>query len=362
MLFIISFGVEVQGFDEIFEIITLGIQVLKSVFADVILVVEFGDLFFFVELETFIFIPIISSKFFEKIILLLTFLWRWVLSSLSEIEWESQKLLSVGRSKLLVTIERINCLFVGLKILLKLLDKQVESAWWQWLLNIVGLVDKSLEGNWIVTGLFDLLWVTESEVFKTMDLTESPENIIFIFSLSLELPLLLEFGINLSSVSESIKHLGLGKWTRSVNIEVVLDLLLRVSMSNTVFEQAEFADQVVIGQVAILSDTLGSRALIIKFVGQFWEESSMELRGDPETGSESCSLDWCSHPGFSEQRISVSSLLLEWTCLPGSESSDRTVKHELSTLDLLIFKNLLSTNSIIAILGLNALNFEFTLF
>lgn len=136
-----------------------------------------------------------------------------------------------------------------------------------------------------------------------MDLTVSPEHVIFISTLSFELEFLLERGVNLSSLSESVKHLGLGKWTRGINVKIVLDLFLRVSMANTVLENTEFADQVVIGQVAIWSNTLGSRALIIEFVAKFWEESKMQLRGNKEPSGKSSSLNWCSHPGFSEQRI-----------------------------------------------------------
>lgn len=287
MLLISSFGLEVQGFDEYFEFVTLGVDGLESVFANVFFIVEFGNLFFVIKLETFEFIPIVSSKFFEKIILLLTFLWRWVLNSLGKIKWKSQKLLSVGRSELLLTIERINVLLVNLKFIMKGLDEQVVRTWWQWLLSIVGLVDKSLKGNWITIGLFELLWVAQSEVFKTMDLTVCPEDIILISTLSLELEFLLESGINLLTLSDSIKHLGLGEWTRCVNVKVVLNLLLRVSMTNTVFENTELGDQVVIGQVAILSNTHASRALIIKFRAKFWEESSVQLGGNPKTSKKS---------------------------------------------------------------------------
>lgn len=130
MLLISSFGLEVQGLDEHFEFITRGVDGLESVFANVFFIVEFGNLFFIIKLETFEFIPIVSSKFFEKIILLLTFLWRWVLNSLGKIKWKSQKLLSVGRSELLLTIERINVLLVNLKFIMKGLDEQVVRTWW----------------------------------------------------------------------------------------------------------------------------------------------------------------------------------------------------------------------------------------
>jgi len=85
------------------------------VFADVIFIVELSNLFLFIKLEILKFIPIVSSKFFEKIILLLTFLWRWVLNSLRKIKWESQKLLSVGRFKLSVTTEVVYGLLVFCK-------------------------------------------------------------------------------------------------------------------------------------------------------------------------------------------------------------------------------------------------------
>jgi hypothetical protein len=170
---------------------------------------------------------------------------------------------------------------------MKGLDEQVVRTWWQWLLSIVGLVDKSLKGNGITIGLFELLRVAQSEVFKTMDLTVCPEDIILISTLSLELEFLLESGINLLTLSDSIKHLGLGEWTRCVNVKVVLNLLLRVSMTYTVFENTELGDQVVIGQVAILSNTHASRALIIKFRAKFWEESSVQLRGNPKTSNKS---------------------------------------------------------------------------
>ena len=133
-------------------------------------------------------------------------------------------------------------------------------------------------------------------------------------------------------------------------------------MTNTVFEEAEFADQVVIGQVDIWSDTLSSRALVVEFVTKFWEEPSVQLSGDPETGGEGSTKSWGFHPSLSEQRISKSSLPVEWSSFPGSECSNCSIEHQLSTLENLIFLNFLSTFSVITVLGLNALDLEFTLF
>jgi hypothetical protein len=90
VLLISSFGLEVQGFDEYFEFFTLGVDGLESVFANVFFIVEFGNFFLFIKIETLKFIPIVSGKFSEKIILLLTFLWRWVLNSLGKIKWKRQ--------------------------------------------------------------------------------------------------------------------------------------------------------------------------------------------------------------------------------------------------------------------------------
>lgn len=263
---------------------------------------------------------------------------------------------------MLLTAELVNTLLVGFEFLMKLLNDQVEGAWWQWLLSVVGLVDKSLKSNWISTSLSDFLWVDQSEVFKTVDLAESPEHVIFILTRSLNLEFLLESLINLSTISESVKHLSLGKWTRGVNVKIVLNLFLGVGVTNTVFENTESADQVVIGQVAIWSNTLGSRALIIEFVAKFWEESKMQLRGNVEPSGKSRAINWCFHPGLSEQRICESSFFLECLAFEGSESSNRSIEDSLSALNKLIFINLLGIDSIVAILCLNTLDLEFTIF
>jgi len=157
VLLISGSGLEIHGLDKNFEFVALGIHVLESMLADVFFIVEFGNFFLFIKIETLKFIPIVSSKFSEKIILLLTFLWRWIFNSLVHVKWEGQKLLSIGGSKLFVTIEFINGLLVDIKFIMKFLDEQVERTWWQWLLSVVGLVDKSLKGNWITIGLFELI-------------------------------------------------------------------------------------------------------------------------------------------------------------------------------------------------------------
>ena len=113
-------------------------------FADIVFIVELGDFLFTIKFEALIFVPIISCKFFEKIPLLLTFLWSWVLNSLTKIKWKGQELLSVGRLKLLFTAKLIDILLVRIELLVKGLDDHVKVSWWKWLLRVVDLVDKSL--------------------------------------------------------------------------------------------------------------------------------------------------------------------------------------------------------------------------
>lgn len=88
MLLIISLHVKVQGFDKLFELVTLGIHTLKSVFADMVFIVELGNFIFAIKFEVRILVPFISSKSLEKIPLLLTFLWSWVLNSLVKVKWK----------------------------------------------------------------------------------------------------------------------------------------------------------------------------------------------------------------------------------------------------------------------------------
>jgi len=76
----------------------------------------------------------------------------------------------------------------------------------------MSLVDESLDFHWITLGSFQLINVTKSDVFKTMDLTQGPEDVIFIFSHSLDLEVLGEVRVDGLSLGKTIEHLCLGKW------------------------------------------------------------------------------------------------------------------------------------------------------
>jgi len=79
--------------------------------------------------------------------------------------------------------------------------------------SIVCHVNQLLKSDWISIESFEFFISKECDVFKAVNLSEGPENVISVLADSLDLPLALELWINRKSFSQSVEHLGFGEWT-----------------------------------------------------------------------------------------------------------------------------------------------------
>ena len=143
-----------------------------------------------------------------------------------------------------------------------------------------------------------------------MDLTKSPENIILIFSHSLDLEVLSEVCINFLSLRNSVEHLGLGERARGVNVEIVFDLLLGVSTGHTVLEEPEFGDEIMIVQISVWIHT-ESFLWLVPLTGEPQEKLVLKLGSAVVSSSEGSCVNWVLHPALSEKWVVIGQLFLE---------------------------------------------------
>ena len=128
-------------------------------------------------------------------------------------------------------------------------------------------VNESLDFHWITLGSFQLINIAKSDVFETVDLTQGPEDVIFIFSHSLDLEVLGEVRVDGLSFGKTIKHLSLSKWARGVNVKVFFNITLGIGGGNSILKETEFRDEIVIVQVSIWVHT-NSFLWSIKLIGK----------------------------------------------------------------------------------------------
>jgi len=80
---------------------------------------------------------------------------------------------------------------------------------------------------------------------------------------------------------------------------------------------------------------------------QSWEKSVLQLASNVVSCSKSSSSDWDSHPRLTEEWVTLSSSILERSCFVGEEPSKSNVESDLSSLQSMIFMELLSVGSVI---------------
>ena len=131
-----------------------------------------------------------------------------------------------------------------------------------------------------------------------MNFTISPEKIVFIFTCSLYSKFGSKSWINLLSISNSIKKICFSKWSSRVYIQIIINFTRGITMSFTIFEKSKFANIIHIMKIIVLMNT--TNTIFIVFPRQFWEDSSLHLLSYIEHSGKYCSLDWDSHPNFSE--------------------------------------------------------------
>lgn len=182
--------------------------------------------------------PLLASEFLEELHLVLAVSRCGQFLSLSEVEGECEELLSVGGVEaklvdvLLVLVKRgvsgSEELFVRAKVLLRSFN----------------LVYKGLKLDGVSVGSFKLGLVAERDVFKTVDLTETPDEGIEISSTALDSENFLQIGVLSDSLHHLIEEFRLGKWVSGVGSEVVsVFILLRLvrAILFTLVEETEAA-------------------------------------------------------------------------------------------------------------------------
>jgi hypothetical protein len=102
----------------------------------------------------------------------------------------------------------------------------------------------------------------------------------------------------LLSVSNSIQEISFGKWLISINIQIIVDFTRSIALSFTIFEKSEFTNHIHVMKIVVLMNT--TLTVIVVFPGHLWENSSLELSTTVEHSSENGTLNWYSHPKFSE--------------------------------------------------------------
>ena len=205
---------------------------------EVVLIIELSDLGLMIANHGGILVPLLASEFLEELHLVLAVSRCGQFLSLSEVEGECEELLSVGGVEaklvdvLLVLVKRgvsgSEELFVRAKVLLRSFN----------------LVYKGLKLDGVSVGSFKLGLVAERDVFKTVDLTETPDEGIEISSTALDSENFLQIGVLSDSLHHLIEEFRLGKWVSGVGSEVVsVFILLRLvrAILLTLVEETEAA-------------------------------------------------------------------------------------------------------------------------
>lgn len=154
-----------------------------------------------------------------------------------------------------------------------------------------------LKFPWVSFERSQSIIIKVDNVFKAVDLAQVPEYIVSVFALPFYLEVLHEVGVNFSFFLDSSEHLSLSKRTTGVEIKVILNIVLGVSL-NMLVENSELADQVLVGQVWVRFFVLTSISPVL--VVKSGETPCLQLIGNVVTCEEATKSDWDLHPSFSE--------------------------------------------------------------
>ena len=341
----LSSGRKVESTDEASEVFSIAVDVLEELRVEVVLVIELGDLGLVIANHGAILMPLLPSQSLEEFHLVLAVSRLGCLLSLGEVEGEGEELLSVGggQSELvdvgLVPIERCvgggEELFVGSIVLAGSLD----------------LVDKSLELDRVSTSSLNSGWVTERDVFKTVDLTEVPEPGIEIGSCTLDLEHLLQVGVLPNVPHHLVEQLRLGEWVRGVGGEVIGVFLLlghvRARLGLLVVE-TEAAHKVGLRYHNFMSS---SDVLLTR--GEA-EQSGGQLGASIVEKREHTDLSDVAKPRLAEDTDAISELTLDGSSLVSSDTTAEGTPHGFSTPDSHNLVDLFSVSTVISVRVLDA--------
>ena len=131
-----------------------------------------------------------------------------------------------------------------------------------------------------------------------MDFTISPEQIVFIFTHSLNFKFRSKHWVNLLAISNSIKEICLCKRLIGVHIQIIIDFARCIALGFTIFKKSELANIIHVVKIIVLMNT--TLTILVVFPRELWEYSSLHLSSNVEHTSKYSSLNWYSHPDFSE--------------------------------------------------------------
>ena len=172
-----------------------------------------------------------------------------------------------------------------------------------------------------------------------MDLAKTPEHIVLVLSSSLDFELFSELWINCSSIIDTIEHLSFGERTTCVDIKVVLNIFFRISSSSSVFKESKLANEVLIVQIDVGTDTIWLKVLVSLFI--FGEESVLQLVCNIVCTSESSKSNWHFHPRLAEEWVIFCSGIMERINFVCSYRSNDCVSNDLRALHRVDFVDLL---------------------
>ena len=197
------------------------------------------------------------------------------------------------------------------------------------LLRSFNLVHKGLKLDGVSVGSFKLGLVAERDVFKTVDLTETPDEGIEISSTALDSENFLQIGVLSDSLHHLIEEFRLGKWVSGVGSEVVsVFILLRLvrTILFTLVEETEAAHQVSLSYLHIVRSTIVS-------LGSQTEESGGHLGAEVVEKRESSNLSTVTKPRLAEKADAVSELTLDGPSFVSCETTTDRSPHGFSALD-----------------------------
>mmetsp|Transcript_2464 Transcript_2464/g.3411 ORF Transcript_2464/g.3411 Transcript_2464/m.3411 type:complete len:325 (-) Transcript_2464:374-1348(-) len=243
---IASLGHEVQNADEVLELVGVGVDALEKGRAQVVLVIELGNLGLVVGFDARVSVPVLTSELGEEGVLWLALLGLRVLLSLSEIEGESEELLLVGG----VQAELLDGSPVGGEASLHLFLDLLEGA------EAGGafgrdLVDELLQLVGVALDRAEVLRVAESNVFKTVDLAELPEGGAGVLAEALHAENFSEVGLLRDAAHHMVEELRLRQGILVVHGKEVKKLVFRRARRFGVLKEAEAANNVVLSRVSL---------------------------------------------------------------------------------------------------------------
>jgi len=175
-------------------------------------------------------------------------------------------------------------------------------------------INNLLDLHWISICSENLLRVSKGNVLKAVNLAKAPEHGIAVFTSSLDSEHLPEVKFLHGMESEIVSHLVLGEGLCRVDREVGGDVILDISLLESL-EEAELGHNVLRRSVVGMIDTLEL------FRSQFGEQTTWQLHTSISSASKGKESDWVSHPWLSKECVVLLQVIVEGASVPGANTS-----------------------------------------